>query len=74
MLKLVSAEWMNPNAKIECIPSKYARLDVALYHVYHKDFSVADLLLKIWVSPMSAMLTDGGDFTELYNNAFPKQG
>ena len=74
VLKLVSAEWMNPNAKIECIPSKYARLDVALYHVYHKDFSVADLLLKIWVSPMSAMLTDGGDFTELYNNAFPKQG
>lgn len=75
VLKLVKCCWINPSAKIECIPAKLQRVDVAMYHVYHKNFDVKDLKLTIKAAPMTEVLrTDNGTrWTVCSTKPFPKK-
>ena len=73
LLNLKNVCWMNPYTVVEHVPTDWAELNVAIYHVYKSNFSMRNTF-KVKVAPMSRIEEETIPWTEIWTTPWPLPG
>ena len=73
VLELESVQSLNVWAAAEYVPKSWTKIDIALYHLYHDTFDLADARLCIKVASQSVGegLKEDTSWKVVYNEEFP---
>mmetsp|Transcript_23329 Transcript_23329/g.31212 ORF Transcript_23329/g.31212 Transcript_23329/m.31212 type:complete len:92 (+) Transcript_23329:420-695(+) len=59
ILRLRSVCWMNPRAYVEHIPANWKQVDVALYHVYQRNWNLREANFNVFVASQMKLMESG---------------
>ena len=64
--------WMCPSSLIENVPSKWNKINIALYHIYFEGCSLQQTDIQVFAAPMTKLHEKQNTYTKIWTKRFDR--